>query len=125
MSVSASARVQSREEMHRLVRSAVMRRRPIAADYDGTWRLLCPHVLGRNQAGQHRVFCYQYGGESQRGPQPKGGEGIWRCLALEKFSSVELLDAPWQTAPHALQRCVENIEWDTDDHRGGDPQHGQ
>jgi hypothetical protein len=59
------------------------------------------------------------------GPLPSGGEGIWRCLSLMKLSSVELLDSPWRTEPHAHQRCVENIEVDADDYPGGDPQNGQ
>ena len=70
-------------------------------------------------------FCYQYGGETNRGPLPTDGEGIWRCLALQKLSKVELLDNPWQTEPHARQRCVENIEVDAEDYPGGDPQNGQ
>jgi hypothetical protein len=97
----------------------------MAAWYDGTPRLLCAHVLGYNQPGEFRVFCYQYGGETKSGPLPTGGEGIWRCLSLRKVSRVELLDSPWRTGPHASQRCVEHIEVDADDYPGGDPQNGQ
>jgi hypothetical protein len=116
---------QSPEEIHRLVCAAAVQHRRIAALYDGTRRLLCPHVLGYNEPGEWRVFCYQYGGESKSRPQPDGGEGIWRCLSRKKLSSVELLDGPWQSEPHARQRCVENIEVDADDYPGGDPQNGQ
>jgi hypothetical protein len=56
---------------------------------------------------------------------PSGDEGIWRCLSLIKLSSVELLDSPWRTEPHAPQRCVENIEVDAENYPGGDPQNGQ
>lgn len=121
----ASGRAQSPDEIYRLVCAAVAHRRPIAAVYDGTQRLLCPHVLGRNRAGKRRMFCYQYGGDSKSGLRPEVGTGDWRCLALEKISQVEVLDAPWQTEPHAQQRCVENIEVEADDHPGGDPQNGQ
>ena len=125
MSVPASAREQSTDEIYRLVCAAAVQHRPITALYDGTRRFLCPHVLGYNRPGDWRVFCYQYGGETNRGPLPTGGEGIWRCLSLQKLSEVELLDNPWQTEPHARQRCVENIEVDAEDHPGGDPQNGQ
>jgi hypothetical protein len=121
----APAAEQSPEEIHRLVYTSAVRHRPIAALYDGKPRLLCPHVLGYNQPNEWRVFCYQYGGETNRGPLPTGGEGIWRCLSLQKLSKVELLDNPWQTEPHARQRCVENIEVDAEDYLGGDPQNGQ
>ena len=125
MAVPASAAEQSPEEIHGLVYASVVRHRPIAALYDGTRRLLCPHVLGYNRPGEWRVFCYQYGGGTKSGPLPSGEEGIWRCLSLMKLSSVELLDSPWRTEPHARQRCVENIEVDADDYPGGDPQKGQ
>jgi hypothetical protein len=72
--------------------------------------LLCPHVLGYNQACKWRVFCYQYGGETKSGPLPSRGESIWRCLALGKLSKVEVLGGAWRTEPHAPQRCVEHIE---------------
>jgi hypothetical protein len=82
-------------------------------------------VLGYNQPGEFRVFCYQYGGETKGGPLLTVGQGIWRCLSLRKLLSVELLNSPWQTDPHAPQRCVEHVEVYTDDYRGGDPQNGQ
>ena len=113
------------KRFHGLVYAAAIQHRPIAAMYDGTRRLLCPHVLGYNQLDEWRVFCYQYGGESKSAPQPNGDQGIWRCLSLKKLSGVELLDGPWRTEPHAPQRCVEHIEIDADDYPGGDPQNGQ
>jgi hypothetical protein len=125
MSVPASAQEQSTDEIYRLVCAAAVQHRPITALYDGTRRLLCPHVLGYNRPGDWRVFCYQYGGETKGGPLPVSGEGIWRCLALGKLSSVEWVAGPWRTELHAAQRCVEHIEVDADDYPGGDPQHGQ
>jgi hypothetical protein len=125
MGTPACAAEQPPEEIRRVVSVAAIQHRPITALYDGTRRLLCPHVLGYNRPGEWRVFCYQYGGESKSGPRPNGGQGIWRCLSLKKLSGVELLDGPWRTEPHAPQRCVEHIEVDADDYPGGDPQNGQ
>ena len=71
------------------------------------------------------MVCYQYGGERKSGPQPDGGEGIWRCLSLKELSNVELLDAPWQSHPHARQCCVEDLEIDAEDYPGDDAQNGQ
>lgn len=107
-----------------MVYTSATQHRPISALYDGTPRHLCPHVLGYNQPGEWRVFCYQYGGETKSGSLPGGGEGIWRCLALRKLWMVELSDGPWRTEPHAPQRCVKHIEVDADDYPGGDPQNG-
>jgi len=125
MSVLGSATAPSLEELHLVVSAAVLQRRPIAAVYDDARRLLCPHVLGYNDPGEYRVFCYQYGGESRHGPQPNPARGIWRCIALAKLRSVEVLDGPWQTEPHAPQRCVKHIEVDADAHRDDEPQNGQ
>jgi hypothetical protein len=99
-------------EVRRLLLLAVKQRRPVAALYDGLSRLLCPHVLGWNKAGEARVFCYQYGGDSKAGLLPGPGGGSWRCIAVGKLSRVELLQDPWRTEPHAPQRCVERIEAD-------------
>jgi len=125
MSVPGAATTQSLEEIHRLIHVAVVHRRPIAATYDGMQRLFCPHVLGYSEPNQYRAFCYQYGGESRSAPQPITSHGIWRCIALEKLRNVELLDGPWQTEPHARQRCVRHVEADADDHPDRDPQKGQ
>lgn len=125
MSAPGSGIVHSLEEIHRLVYEAVAHRRPIAAVYDGTQRLFCPHALGYNEPGQYRAFCYQYGGQSHRGPQPSARAGIWRCIALEKLSSVELLDGAWQTELHGRQHCVKHLEVDAEDQPDGDPQNGQ
>ena len=125
MSVPASTALPSPEEVHRLVSAAVRQRRPRAAIYAGARRLLCPHALGYDKPGEYGVFCDQYGGESNCGLRPKGGVGSWRCIALEKLRSVEVLDDPWQTESHARQRCVENIEVDAEDHPDLDPQNGQ
>ena len=116
---------QSAEEIQRLICAAAVEHRPITAHYDGLERLLCPHVVGYNEPGEWRVFCYQFGGQTKSGLLPDRGRGIWRCLSLKKLSQVKLLDDGWQTEPHALQRCVENIEVDADNYPGGDPQNGQ
>ena len=122
---SAFVAEQTVEEIHRLVCTAAVQRRPVGAQYDGRRRLLCPHVVGYNQPGEYLVFCSQFGGETKSGPRPDSGKGIWRCLSLKKLSEVKWLDDAWQTEPHARQRCVENVEVDADDYPGGDPQNGQ
>lgn len=49
-------------------------------DLQGEAELFCPHRLGRNQAGQSRVLCYQYGGDSESGLGPAGSPANWRCI---------------------------------------------
>jgi hypothetical protein len=122
------AKIQTVEEIYRLVRTAVIGKRPIRALYNGRNRLLCPHRLGRNKAGQMRVLCHQYGGESGSGLEAPGSPANWRCIALEKLSKVELLEDGWRTAPNHSrpQTCVAVADVDAEDQPAAlDPQKGQ
>jgi hypothetical protein len=112
-----SPSVHALEETHAQIRSAIVHRRPIAALYRGRRRLLCPHLLGWNKRRRFQVLCYQYGGDSESGLQHAGASDNWRCLAVEKLSQVELLDAPWQTAENHSrpQTCIEEVELNVDD----------
>ncbi|HEY6342882.1 MAG TPA: hypothetical protein VIY49_15425 [Bryobacteraceae bacterium] len=94
------ARIQTVEEIYKLVGTAVANKQPMEATYQGRWRLFCPHRLGRNREGQLRVLCYQYGGESQSGLQPVGSPTNWRCVVLEKLGRVKLVEGAWRTAPN-------------------------
>jgi hypothetical protein len=111
------AKIQTVEDIYRLVRTAVVSKRPVRAIYHGRDRWLCPHRLGRNQEGQIRVLCYQYGGESSSGLQAAGSPENWRCIALEKLSRVQLLEDVWHTAPNHSrpQTCVAVVDVDAED----------
>jgi hypothetical protein len=52
MGAPGSAAEQSAEEIHRLYGCGGGPHRPMVAQYDGTHRLLCPHVVGYNQPGE-------------------------------------------------------------------------
>ena len=121
------AKIQTVEDIYRLVWNAVASRRPIEARYNKCSRLLCPHRLGRSKQGKLRVLCYQYGGESESGLEPAGSRANWRCLVLEKLSQVKLLTGHWHTAPNHSRpaSCVVEADIDAGDHREGDPQKGQ
>jgi hypothetical protein len=121
------AKIQTVEEMYQLVWTAVANRRPIRAIYKDRPRLFCPHRLGRNQAGQRRVLCYQYGGESESGLGPVGSPANWRCIVFEKLRGVELLEGSWKTAPNHSRpaTCVVDADIDAEDQPERDPQSGQ
>jgi hypothetical protein len=122
------AKIQTVEDIYRLVWTAVAGKRPMEAYYHGYQRLFCPHRLGRNQKAQLRVLWYQYGGESESGLEPVGSPANWRCIALEKLSKVKLLDGPWRTAPNHSRpaSCVTDPDIDAEDHPArDDPQKGQ
>jgi hypothetical protein len=121
------ARIQTIEDIYRLVWTAVASKRPIEARYHEHPRLFCPHRLGRNREGQLRVLCYQYGGESESGLQSAGSPANWRCVVLEKLSSVRLLEDAWRTAPNHSRpaSCVIDADIDAEDQAERDPQKGQ
>jgi hypothetical protein len=109
-------------ENYELLRHAASRRRPVAAIYDGEPRLLCPHVGGR-KAGRWNVFCYQFGGNSNSAEALVSSGGVWRCLAVEKLSQVELCEGEWHTEPRSRrQTCIDVIDFDVDAQPGDDPQ---
>ena len=121
------AKIQTVEDIYGLVWAAVANRQPMKAIYKERPRLLCPHRLGRNQAGQRRVLCYQYGGESESGLAPIGSPANWRCIVLEKLRAVELLEGSWKTAPNHSRpaTCVVEADIDAEDQPERDPQKGQ
>jgi hypothetical protein len=106
------------QDVYGLVRTAIENRRPIAAVYHKRHRLFCPHRLGRNKQGQHRVLCYQYGGESESGMKAPGSSDNWRCIDLSQLSKVELLNGPWQTAANHSRpaSCIADAEADAEDY---------
>ena len=127
MDVSGTGGAGRQEDVYGTVRAAVETRRPIPAVYHNRHRLFCPHRLGRNKDGQLRVLCYQYGGESESGLKPVGSPDNWRCIALDKLRSVELLNGLWRTAPNHSRpaSCIVDADVDADDYPVRDPQQGQ
>ncbi len=121
------SKIQTVEDIYGLVWTAVVHRRPIRAIYKERPRLLCPHRLGRNRAGQLRVLCYQYGGESESGLETSGSAANWRCIVLEKLRAVELLEGSWRTAPNHSRpaTCVIDADIDAEDQPERKPQKGQ
>jgi hypothetical protein len=126
MSVSGTGGSGQREDIYKIVRSAVENRRPISAIYHNLPRLFCPHRLGRNQEGHQRVLCYQFGGESESGLQPPGSPKNWRCIVLDKLSTVKLVEGKWQTAPNHSRpaHCITDPDVDAEDYPERDPQQG-
>ena len=121
------AKIQTVEYIYRLIWTAVANKHCIGAVYKDIPRLFCPHRLGRNQTGQFRVLCYQYGGDSQSGLQPVGSPANWRCIVIEKLSRVKLLQDRWRTAPNHSRpaSCVIDADIDAEDQPERDPQKGQ
>ena len=126
MSVVES-KIQTVEEMYRLIWTAVANKQPISAVYKERFRLFCPHRLGRNREGMRRVLCYQYGGDSETGLAPVGSPENWRCVVFEKLRQVVLLNGSWKSAPNHARpaTCIVEADIDADDQPDRAPQNGQ
>ena len=127
MGIVVRAKIQTVEDMYRLIRTAVTGRQPMSAVYEERLRLLCPHRLGHNSAGKARVLCYQYGGASSTGLETSGSPANWRCMKVEKFSRIKLLAGIWHTAPNHSrpQTCITDVDVDAEDYPDRNPQTGQ
>ena len=108
---------------YELLRYAATRKQPVAATYDGQPRLLCPHIGGR-KSGRLHVLCYQFGGSSNSAERlDSEGKGVWRCLAVEKLSQVELRTGAWYTEPRSQKQTrIDEVDFDTDTQPGEQPQ---
>ena len=73
------------DELDRLIRDAIARRRKLRFRYDGHQRIVEPHDYGR-QKGVRKVFCYQTGGTST------GALPDWRMFFVGKISNAETTD---------------------------------
>ena len=121
------AKIQTVEDIYRLVWTAVAGKHPIRASYKSLPRLFCPHRLGRNRSGELRVLCYQYGGESESGLAPDGAAENWRCIVLEKLRAVEFAG---RTLANPLSHsrpttCIIEADIDAEDQPDRNPQTGQ
>ena len=64
------AKIQTVEDMYRLIWTAIANKQPIRAVYKDRDRLLCPHRLGRNRLGQPRVPVINTAGRAKAGWLP-------------------------------------------------------
>ncbi len=100
------ANIQTVDDMYRLIWTAIANKRPIEAVYKGLRRLFCPHRLGRNRAGELRVLCYQYGGESDK---RIGSTGISCKLAVHRAGEVQPSPATGGCMVHRAQPFAPRI----------------
>jgi hypothetical protein len=95
-----------------LFRSAILGEQQVTCVYDGRVRELCPHIIGRNKAGEEVVLAWQFSGESS-GPLPQ-----WRCLRLAGVSDARARAGRWHEggSHRATQSCVSDIDVDINVH---------
>lgn len=97
---------------YNLVREAIRNKQIVTGTYDGFYREMCPHVIGRGPSGNEQCLFYQFAGESKSGLGPDGSRGNWRCIPLKYLENANVVEGPWHTAPNHSrpQRCVAHID---------------
>jgi hypothetical protein len=59
------AKIQTVEDMYRLIWTAIANKQPISAIYKELPRWFCPHRLGRNRLGQPRFSVINMAGKAK------------------------------------------------------------
>jgi hypothetical protein len=77
-----------------LLADAVHGRRAVQLFYDGAWRVVHPHALGRSSKGKLSLLAWQTAGLG-RSAEPEG----WRMFDLGRVQAVELLQAHFAPRP--------------------------
>ncbi len=77
-----------------LLADAVHHRRAVQLLYDGAWRVVHPHALGRTGKGKLSLLAWQTAGLG-RSAEPEG----WRMFDLTRVGAVELLQANFAPRP--------------------------
>ena len=94
---------------YRLFRKAIICRKQIVCIYEGSYREICPLILGHKD-GQEVALSYQLKGPERLSRPTKG----WRCFKLENVRDAALRDGPWdEGASHkTTQTCVDEVDVD-------------
>jgi hypothetical protein len=108
-----AAGYQTKEEVYRIIRQAIVDKHVVVASYRGYVREVCPHVIG-TKSGHGQALLYQFAGGSKSGLKPDGSPDNWRCVHVEELSDVSIKKSgrEWHTASNysAMQTCVHEID---------------
>jgi hypothetical protein len=103
------------QTMVTVIREAITNHRQLVFTAKRYHREFCPHVLG-TKSGVWHVFGWQFGGGTNQGKLPEGGD--WRCIELRDISSPILArDGAWYrgwTKGRRGQTCVDFIDTEVD-----------
>ena len=96
---------------YELIKIAIKNKKQITCHYQGYYRELCPHVIGRKNGVEQALF-YQFGGRSKTEGEISPKNGKWRCLRIGELSSVASKDGNWYTGNNHSrpQSCVDDID---------------
>jgi len=106
------AKKRDKVDKYQILKSAIINKQQIFADYNGYHREMCPHILGTKNGIIHCLF-YQFGGQSSSGLVLPSSPKNWRCLEVDKLTNVVAVDGEWFTYDNYsshTQDCIESID---------------
>ena len=90
---------------------AIKEKKHLAFLYNGTPRVVCPHILGTKK-GEMRCLAYQVeGGTSSGHPVGANDPNAWRCFVVDRMTGIRLEDGEWcSISSHSQnQNCIDVI----------------
>lgn len=96
---------------YQIIKEAIINKQPISAVYNGKYREMCPHVIGKKN-GRNQALFYQFGGESNSSNIIAGSASNWRCIQIDGLSNIKVISGGWHTASnHSIpSTCVDEID---------------
>ena len=93
-----------------LIKKAILEKKIVTAEYNGYYREMCPHLLGRKNNTPQALF-YQFGGDSSSGLSSDERKN-WRCIPVDNLENIELKTGQWHTASNHSRpsTCVDIID---------------
>ncbi|ELN4236127.1 hypothetical protein [Klebsiella variicola] len=96
---------------YELIARAIREKLQIIAVYQGHYREMCPHALGKKKGRQQALF-YQFGGSSSKGQVTPNSPSNWRCIPIDGLTEIKLQAGEWHTAQNhsQAQTCIDIID---------------
>jgi hypothetical protein len=97
--------------IYQIIRNAILNKQQVIATYDGCLREMCPHVIGHKN-GTEQALCYQFAGNTSKGPIKEQSKNNWRCITISKLTNVSVKDGEWYTFENHSRpsTCVDTID---------------
>lgn len=94
-----------------LISKAIKEKLQITAIYQGHYREMCPHALGKKR-DKYQALFYQFGGSGSKGPVTPDSPLNWRCIPIEGLTDIKLHSGEWHTAQNhsQAQTCIDQID---------------
>ncbi len=103
---------------YQIIRDAIINCHQVTGYYGGFYREFCPYRLGQDDGGEYRVFAYQFGGQTSKGPIVSvGSRENWRCFKLMDISDLQSRPGTWYGTLNPISsgrsECVTHLDFES------------